>query len=121
MKLLETSTRQPRMALYLTLSQLPELAALSRDERRRLRTVARRRLRYSWRFWGVGLVGGFIAAFLSAFALRLTVPMLRVLAEGGIIGAYFFIWEQAAFAQARPYLRAALANGPTDPSGSNPS
>ena len=108
------------MALYLTLSQLPELAALSPGERRRVWKVARRRLRHSWKFWGVGLVGGFIAAFLSSFALRLTVPMLRVLAEGGIVGAYFFIWEQTAFALARPYLRAALANGPTDPSGSDP-
>ncbi len=107
------------MALYLTLNQLPELAALSPDERQRLWKVARRRLPHSWKFWGVGLVGGFIAAFLSGFALRLTVPMLRVLAEGGIIGAYFFIWQQAAFAQARPYLRAALANDRTDPSGSN--
>lgn len=105
------------MALYLTFGQLPELAALSPDERRRLWKVARGRLAHSWKFWAAGVVGGLIAALLSASALRFDAPLLSVLAEAGVIGAYFFIWEQVAFALARPYIRDALANDPTDGSG----
>jgi hypothetical protein len=106
------------MPLYRTLSSVPELAPLSEDERRRVWKLVRGRLARSWKFWAVGLVGGLAAGIIDALLLDL-IPSrpLRLLADLCLIGVFFLVWERAALALARPYIREVLVFGHSDRSG----
>jgi phosphoglycerate dehydrogenase-like enzyme len=102
------------MTVYWTLNHIPELAPLAPEQRRRVWRVARRKLSRSWTFWGFGLVGGGVATFLSALALPIIPWAVHLVVAGAILGAFLLVWQQMAFAQARPYLREALAGEATD-------
>jgi hypothetical protein len=104
------------MTVYWTLNQIPELAPLAPEQRARVWKFARRKLSRSWSFWVIGLVGGGVATFLSGLALPIIPRAVHLPVQGIAFGAFLLVWQQMAFAQARPYLREAVAREATDQS-----
>ena len=106
------------MKLFFTLSQIPELAGLTRLQRRLVYQCALEALFFEqpvtiWRGapWLLGgILSGALAGWLAATSSGLSHSKLLVMAASGLAGALVgaFIGGQILTARLRPYLRRVL-------------
>jgi outer membrane lipoprotein SlyB len=105
------------MSLYFTLSQVPELAGLTRRQRRLVYQCALQALfaEQPSTVWvgGPWITGGILAGALAGLAVAaagLSQSKLLIIAAGGLAGALLgtFIGAQLVTARLRPYYRRVL-------------
>ena len=105
------------MPIYWTNKSIPELAALSKEERQRIVNITRWKAFRHWQFWITSVIFFFWVWFLLEIAVpfvgeslgRVVRAVVAVL--GGGIGGLFL--NQVAIKLKRPHMRAALQSQQT--------